>query len=85
MKALDPATMAGLVILIPVANPPAFQAMRRVNPSPDDLMDFGEAFPGSSVSRPSVSPRNTCRCGRNMRTSWSISTRVATASFNTRL
>jgi predicted deacylase len=32
--------------LIPVANPPAFQAMRRVNPSPDDLMDFGDAFPG---------------------------------------
>lgn len=46
MKALDPAHMAGLVILIPVANPPAFQAMRRVNPSPDDLMDFGDAFPG---------------------------------------
>src|SRR5262249_1717950 len=32
--------------LVPVANPPAFQAMRRVNPSPDDLMDFGDAFPG---------------------------------------
>ena len=45
-KALDPATMKGLVIMIPVANPPAFQAMRRVNPSPDDLMDFGSAFPG---------------------------------------
>lgn len=45
-KALDPARMNGLVILIPVANPPAFQAMRRVNPSPDDLMDFGDAFPG---------------------------------------
>ena len=45
-KALDPATMKGLVILIPVANPPAFQAMRRVNPSTDDLMDFGSAFPG---------------------------------------
>ena len=45
-KALDPATVSGLVVLIPVANPPAFQAMRRVNPSPDDLMDFGEAFPG---------------------------------------
>jgi uncharacterized protein len=45
-KALDPLTLAGLVILIPVANPPAFQAMRRVNPSPDDLMDFGSAFPG---------------------------------------
>ena len=45
-KALDPATMKGLVILIPVANPPAFQAMRRVNPMFDDLMDFGGAFPG---------------------------------------
>jgi len=45
-KALDPATTKGLIILIPVANPPAFQAMRRVNPSPDDLMDFGDAFPG---------------------------------------
>jgi predicted deacylase len=29
-KALDPATLSGLVILIPVANSPAFQAMRRV-------------------------------------------------------
>jgi predicted deacylase len=45
-KALDPATTNGLIILIPVANPPAFQAMRRINPSPDDLMDFGDAFPG---------------------------------------
>ncbi len=47
-KALDPETIAGLVILIPVANPPAFQAMRRVNPSTDDLIDFGEAFTGSA-------------------------------------
>lgn len=45
-KSLDPATLKGLVILIPVANPPAFQAMRRVNPMLDDLMDFGGAFPG---------------------------------------
>ncbi len=45
-KALDPAKMKGLAVLIPVANPPAFQAMRRVNPSPDDLMDFGDSFPG---------------------------------------
>ncbi len=45
-RALDPATLTGLVILVLVANPPAFQAMRRVNPSPDDLMDFGDAFPG---------------------------------------
>ncbi len=45
-KALDPATLKGLVVLIPVANPPAFQAFRRVNPSPDDLMDFGDAFGG---------------------------------------
>jgi hypothetical protein len=46
VKALDPAGMKGMVVAIPVANPPAFQAMRRVNPSPDDLMDFGDAFPG---------------------------------------
>lgn len=45
-RSLDPATLKGLVILVPVANPPAFQAMRRVNPSPDDLMDFGAAFSG---------------------------------------
>lgn len=45
-RALDPARMKGLVVLIPVANPPAFQAMRRVNPSLDDLMDFGDSFPG---------------------------------------
>jgi len=45
-RALDPEHMRGLVVLIPVANPPAFEAMRRVNPSPDDLMDFGDAFPG---------------------------------------
>jgi len=45
-KSLDPATMSGLVVLVPVANPPAFQALRRVNPSSDDLMDFGDAFPG---------------------------------------
>jgi len=34
--------------MIPVANPPAFQAMRRVNPSTDDLMDFGGAFDGEA-------------------------------------
>ena len=47
-KALDPETMTGLVVMVPVANPPAFQAMRRVNPSPDDLMDFGSAFSGEA-------------------------------------
>ncbi|HXV37726.1 MAG TPA: succinylglutamate desuccinylase/aspartoacylase family protein [Myxococcota bacterium] len=45
-RELDPKRMKGLVVLIPVANPPAFQAMRRVNPSLDDLIDFGDAFPG---------------------------------------
>jgi uncharacterized protein len=48
-KALDPATVSGLVIMVLVANPPAFQAMRRVNPSTDDLMDFGSAFSGEAV------------------------------------
>ncbi|HEY5657249.1 MAG TPA: succinylglutamate desuccinylase/aspartoacylase family protein [Myxococcota bacterium] len=46
VRKLDPKHMKGLVVLIPVANPPAFQAMRRVNPSTDDLIDFGDAFPG---------------------------------------
>jgi len=48
-KALDPASVSGLVIMVLVANPPAFQAMRRVNPSTDDLMDFGSAFSGEAV------------------------------------
>jgi predicted deacylase len=47
-KALDPASVSGLVIMVLVANPPAFQAMRRVNPSTDDLMDFGGAFTGEA-------------------------------------
>ena len=45
-RSLDPQQLDGLVVLIPVANPPAFQAMRRVNPSLDDMLDFGDAFPG---------------------------------------
>jgi len=45
-RELDPTRMKGLVVLIPIANPPAFQAMQRVNPSSDDLIDFGDAFPG---------------------------------------
>ena len=47
-KALDPATVSGLVIMVIVANPPAFQAMKRVNPSSDDLIDFGGAFTGEA-------------------------------------
>ena len=47
-KTLDPASVSGLVIMVLVANPPAFQAMRRVNPSTDDLMDFGGAFTGEA-------------------------------------
>jgi predicted deacylase len=46
LKALEPARMKGMVVAVPVANPPAFQAMRRVNPALDDLIDFGDAFPG---------------------------------------
>lgn len=45
-RRLDPEQLKGLVVLVPVANPPAFQAMRRVNPSLDDMLDFGDAFPG---------------------------------------
>jgi predicted deacylase len=46
LRSLQPARMKGMVVAVPVANPPAFQAMRRVNPALDDLIDFGDAFPG---------------------------------------
>jgi len=46
VRRLDPATMSGAVIAVMIANPPAFQGLSRVNPSWDDLMDSGDAFPG---------------------------------------
>jgi uncharacterized protein len=46
LRGLDPAVMSGTLIAVMIANPPAFQGLQRVNPSLDDLMDSGGAFPG---------------------------------------
>jgi predicted deacylase len=42
--ALDPGDMRGRLVIVPVANPPAFAAGRRT--SPIDGMDLNRAFPG---------------------------------------
>jgi predicted deacylase len=46
VRGLDPAGMSGTLVAVMIANPPAFQGLQRVNPSLDDLMDSGDAFPG---------------------------------------
>jgi uncharacterized protein len=46
VRGLDPEGMSGTLVAVMVANPPAFQGLQRVNPSLDDLMDMGDAFPG---------------------------------------
>jgi uncharacterized protein len=46
VKSLDPKAMSGTVVAVLIANPFAFRALQRVNPNLDDLMDFGDAFPG---------------------------------------
>ena len=46
VNGLDPEEMAGTVVAVFVANPPAFRALQRANPSLDDQMDMGDAFPG---------------------------------------
>lgn len=43
-EALAPETMAGTLVAVPVANPPAFEAGRRANP--DDGRDLARTFPG---------------------------------------
>ncbi len=45
-RSLDPEAMSGTVVAVMIANPLAFRALQRVNPNLDDLMDFGDAFPG---------------------------------------
>lgn len=42
----DPAALRGTLVLLPVANPPAYQAGQRVNPA--DPKDLARTFPGSS-------------------------------------
>jgi predicted deacylase len=46
MRGLDPEAMTGQVVAVLAANPPAFQALQRVNPNLDDLADLGRSFPG---------------------------------------
>jgi len=46
VRGLDPQTMSGTVIALMITNVPAFRGLQRVNPSLDDLEDFGDAFPG---------------------------------------
>jgi uncharacterized protein len=41
---LDPALLSGTVVMVPVANPPAFRAVRRRNPA--DEVDMNRVFPG---------------------------------------
>ena len=47
----DPARLEGMVILVPVANPPAFAAHQRR--SPLDGLDLNRVFPGKSDGTPS--------------------------------
>ena len=48
---LDPARFTGRVVLVPVANPPAFAAHRRT--SPLDGLDLNRIFPGKADGSPS--------------------------------
>ena len=46
LHSLDPETMSGAVVAVMITNVSAFRGLQRVNPSLDDLEDFGDAFPG---------------------------------------
>ena len=46
VRGLDPQAMSGTVVAVMIAKPFAFRALQRVTPNLDDLMDFGDAFPG---------------------------------------
>ncbi len=46
LRGLDPEAMSGSLVAVLIANPPAFRGLQRVNPSLDDLADFGDVFPG---------------------------------------
>jgi predicted deacylase len=46
LRSLEPETMSGAVVAVMITNVPAFRGLQRVNPSLDDLQDFGDAFPG---------------------------------------
>lgn len=46
-ESVNPKTLDGTVLMLPVANPPAFAAGNRVNP--DDPKDLARTFPGSAT------------------------------------
>ena len=48
---VDPAGLSGTLVIVPVANPPAFRAARRRSPL-DDL-DLNRSFPGDPAGSPS--------------------------------
>ena len=50
-RAIDPDRLAGRLVLVPVANPPAFAAGRRL--SPLDNADLNRSFPGRDDGGPS--------------------------------
>ena len=50
---LDPATMSGLFIGIPVANPFAYEARRRATPETLDGLNLARVFPGDPAGSPS--------------------------------
>jgi predicted deacylase len=45
-RELDPATLAGTALLVPILNPPAFRANARKGP--DDRVDINRIFPGDA-------------------------------------
>ena len=46
VRRIDPKEMAGTLVAVLIANPPAFQGLFRVNPNWDDLTDSGGSYPG---------------------------------------
>ena len=47
-QSAKPEDFSGSIVMVPVANPPAFQAMQRCNP--DDHLDMNRVFPGNANS-----------------------------------
>ncbi len=50
LDSLDPATVRGRVLAIPVANPAAFGQLSRTTPDASDTSDLNRAFPGRYTS-----------------------------------
>lgn len=49
VRDLDPRQMAGSLVAVLVANPPAFRGLQRVNPNLDDRIDLGDSWPGKAA------------------------------------